>query len=134
MVPMLDDPKAEKKVQNAQILINLGVEIEEEELRMAAGFRTPREGKPTVGKKEPMPQPGAMPGQQPGGESGRATSQEQPKDLGSIAELFSVLNRAKELIATTYGFDPERELIRSPETHYTGLAAIRAGQILNATE
>jgi hypothetical protein len=108
MVPMLDDPKAEKKVQNAQILINSGVEIEEEELRTAAGFRTPREGKPTVGKKEPMPQPGAMPGQQPGGESGRATSQEQPKDLGSIAELFSVLNRAKELIATTYGFDPNQ--------------------------
>jgi hypothetical protein len=49
MVPVLEDPRADRKVQNAAVLIQAGVEIEVAELRKAAGFRDPRPGKPTVG-------------------------------------------------------------------------------------
>lgn len=86
MVPILDDPKAETKVQNAGVLLQNGVKIEEEELRKAAGFREPREGKPTVGGQQPGQLPGGGDATNPnappgvGGESGRATTPKDDKD------------------------------------------------------
>ncbi len=109
MVPKLEDPKADKKVQNASILINAGVEIEEDELREAAGFRTPRPGKKTVGGK-PEQQAAAGNAVAATGDAG-----DTGDDLGgSDATLEDLYEQQEAIVAYRMGEDPN---YKNPEWH-----------------
>ncbi len=68
---------------------------------------------------------------------GHTTAHEVSKALAHEAmerniSLYEVASRAESIVDYWAKFtDAERELIRSPETHYTGLAAQKTRQILN---
>lgn len=55
LVPVLKDPQSKEKMEFGKILVDCGVEIEEDEFRMAGGYSKPKEGAKTVKKQETAP-------------------------------------------------------------------------------
>lgn len=99
--PVLDDEeadKADRKAQNVVVCVSNGIEIEEDEAREALGFRKPRDGKKTLGKKEEMAAPPGMPGQPPGKDvAARPPGQKPPVPKAGADLVTDFLSRLDSL-------------------------------------
>lgn len=111
LVAVLEDPREKVKAQNVTVCVEVGIEIEEDEARRAFGFRKPRDGKKTIGKKEP---PTTRPGMPPTDPS----DPPDPKgDPGARPPKFPVPNVGKELDTLSARFEQLMAYVTDDKGH-----------------